>query len=738
MSPVEDRRRGDGRRALLLTHSYWPEHTPPQRRWQRLVAGLRAEGWSVDVVTPAADARSTPVAERGSGAAGVRSVSGPAGEQVHRVLRPLLRDSRAGRFSADAVAAGLMVPRALLVERPDVVVATVPALPVICSGWLAARLRRVPLVVDMRDAWPELAREAGVRAGPAGRMMETVVAAVQRRAELVVTVTHGFARRLAARGVERVTTISNGVALDEVPQLEHRERAAGELRVAYLGNHGESQALDAVIDAAAALHAAGEVAVRLRMVGSGTQKPRLVARAADCPAIEFHDPVHGEELWQHHRWADTVLISLRTDWESFAWTVPSKTFELMGTGKHITAAVVGEAAEILAAAENVTLVDQGPDGLAEALVALARDPESTPISDSGRRWVREHADLPRLAEDYAGLLADVVDRRGPVGSAPRDREQALDPRATADPGPVRADRVWVCVCTYRRNELLAELLTSLRAAAPQELGEDVLPPLVVVDNDPAAGAAETVAELAPEAIAVHQPRPGLAVARNAALDAVPDDADAVVFVDDDERVAPGWLDALISTARSSGAATVSGPVESIFPPEASAQAVEDGAIRRTDFATGPWSLRPATNNVLVRAEWFTRSPAFRFDEAFNVTGGEDSELFGRLQAAGATSWWCAAARVSEEVPLERTTRQWLRRRGLRNGHVRALKARKAQRSSASIAAEGAARFGAGVLRRGAVRVRGRRAGYQDRLWTREGMGMLQWLAGRARGEYARN
>ncbi|GAB3188658.1 glycosyltransferase [Nesterenkonia suensis] len=722
------------RRAQLLTHSYWPESTPPQRRWQRLTAALVDDGWGVDVVTPSADPRHTSVAHRDQGRMRWPASDGPGGERILRVPRILLRDSRAGRFASDAVVSVLMVPRALVAPRPDVVIATVPALPVICAGWLTARLRRVPLVVDMRDAWPDLAREAGVRAGPAGRLMETVVTGVQRDADLVVTVTAGFARRLVGRGVPRVATISNGVDLAGVPALEQREREPDTLRVTYLGNHGESQALEACIDAVKAVHETGEVDVVLRMIGSGTQKERLRRRAADCPAIEFGDPCHGEEVWDHYRWADTALVSLRTDWASFAWTVPSKTFELLGLGKHITAAVTGEAAEILRQAENVTVIDDAGEGgaraerLAATFTALARDRDSTPVSRQGRRWVAEHADLPQLGRRYSELLDELVPDDG--GRSPAGGSR--DPRAGAVRPPVDWERLWICVCTYRRNDLLADLLKSLRAQrVPRRPG------LLVVDNDPDGGSETTVRRLWPEARWVHQPQPGIATARNTALEALPQDASAVVFIDDDERAHPDWLAALVRTADASGADTVSGPVRSLMPPGTPAGLADEGFIRRIDFPTGPWAMRPATNNVLVRADWFTAEPAFRFDEDFNFSGGEDSELFGRMQSVGAVSWWCAEAEVVEEVPADRATVQWMRARGVRAGHVRAKKAAKGGHGSVRIAGEAMARLSLGAGRVALRRLQRRRVSYQDSLWWREGVGMLQAVTGRSRDEYAR-
>src|SRR5699024_11791706 len=48
--------------------------------------------------------------------------------------------------------------------RPDVIVATAPAIPTLMVGRALSLLWDVPLVVEMRDAWPDL----GTHVGPVG------------------------------------------------------------------------------------------------------------------------------------------------------------------------------------------------------------------------------------------------------------------------------------------------------------------------------------------------------------------------------------------------------------------------------------------------------------------------------------------------------------------------------------------------------------------------------------------
>ncbi|GAA1811879.1 glycosyltransferase family 2 protein [Nesterenkonia flava] len=317
---------------------------------------------------------------------------------------------------------------------------------------------------------------------------------------------------------------------------------------------------------------------------------------------------------------------------------------------------------------------------------------------------------------------------------------------TEQPPALDASHVYICVATYRRNELLTRLLRSLSTEPIPAQN------VIVVDNAPVPAAEATVKRALPLARYLHQPQPGIGTARNTSLDAVPTDAQAVIFLDDDEYVRPGWLAALLDCADSSGAHVVTGPVTPEFTGEEPAWLEEYGYVRRTDRPTGPWLSatgrggqlryrRPATNNTLVRAHWFTAS-GFRFDERFNFSGGEDSELFDRLLAAGADVWWCAQAQVVEVVPQERATKEWLRARAVRGGRVRALKMQaKGTRGGAlavRLAAESAVRIGYGSLRRAQKHLRRRPVTYTDDYYVCEGVGMAQALLGRGADEYARS
>ena len=228
--------------------------------------------------------------------------------------------------------------------------------------------------------------------------------------------------------------------------------------------------------------------------------------------------------------------------------------------------------------------------------------------------------------------------------------------------PERA--VAVLVATFRRPEGLAQLLDHLDgvvASPPPGCRVSV----VVCDNDPDGSAGELCARRPAPPVYVHEPRPGIAAARNALL-AAATDADLIAFIDDDEWPEPGWLDALVATADRFAADVVTGVVLSAYderPP-----AWLEPSFDRPRQATGTPVAWPRTGNVLVRRAAL-EDPPLRFRESYGLSGGSDSMLFLELARRGASMVWADEAIVHEQVPASRTNLRWVLRRSFRLGNT---------------------------------------------------------------------
>jgi len=222
-------------------------------------------------------------------------------------------------------------------------------------------------------------------------------------------------------------------------------------------------------------------------------------------------------------------------------------------------------------------------------------------------------------------------------------------------GPVAT----VVICTYNRPALFeAALRSCLRDATRRAMPFEV----VVADNSVERHAAAIVARVPAGAVAarvVTVAPPNISLARNAGLRAAL--APLVAFMDDDLEVEPGWLDALVDVLAATGADVALGPVRPRFPGGAPPDWDPTGArftralARPTGSplaAGGP--ARPANFAVSTASSIWRVATCFTdaepFDPDFGACGGEDLDLFLRLERRGRRFVWCNEAGVRETVP----------------------------------------------------------------------------------------
>jgi glycosyltransferase involved in cell wall biosynthesis len=292
--------------------------------------------------------------------------------------------------------------------------------------------------------------------------------------------------------------------------------------------------------------------------------------------------------------------------------------------------------------------------------------------------------------------------------------------------------VAILLITFQRQAGLAALLAAI--AKQTGLGSNYRISVVVCDND-AAQSARTVA-LAAGATYVSEPRRGIPFARNAALDAVPEDADFICFIDDDEAPPPGWMSALLAVQRQTGAGAVLGPVVPVFPVGSESRwAVRSGLLQRRRNRDGARIYYGATNNTLV--SWpFVRDHGLRFDERMRFTGGSDFRFFRLAMARGLTIHWAEAAMIEEAFPPERLRLSWVLARQFRTGNTYAIHDRLEGGAGRLVKrfGTGVARIALGIVMLPALPFSARRGG---RALTHilRGAGMISGLFGGVYEEY---
>jgi len=230
----------------------------------------------------------------------------------------------------------------------------------------------------------------------------------------------------------------------------------------------------------------------------------------------------------------------------------------------------------------------------------------------------------------------------------------------------RRARVGICIATYKRPQLLRQLLEGISALTFQKMPVPEIR-VIVVDNDPERSAKETVrgAQSPWQTTYAVEPRRGIAQARNRTIREA-GDAEFVAFIDDDEIPAASWLDELLSAQAASGADVVSGRVIPCFG-AGIPEWVKTGAFfEKPAPAASKGATHFTTANLLVRSAVFACVPAF--DERFALTGGEDTQFFLRVRAAGFAVTASGTAIVHEFIPPSRGNLSWLLRRAFQAGN----------------------------------------------------------------------
>ena len=331
----------------------------------------------------------------------------------------------------------------------------------------------------------------------------------------------------------------------------------------------------------------------------------------------------------------------------------------------------------------------------------------------------------------------------------------------------------IAMLTYRRNDYLAQVIPELLAQADDVCDAQTTASVLIVDNDPQAGA-RAVVEAARAALAgeqseaaepsesadsdavatsrlvyVHEPEPGIVAGRNRALSQA-HGSDALVFIDDDEIPSPGWLKALVSTWRAQGCAAVTGPTPPTFEVAPSAWVTASGAFDSWEAADGAQVRSADTGNLLLDLA-VVENLGLRFDPRYGLTGGEDSLFTRQLTRAGGVIRFAAGAVVTKRVPAARARRTWVLERSLRSGsswaRVRIDTAGPAGGASGRLArlrlrlgygAKGLAKAGIDGARAGVARIRGdvpAQARYE--VSSRGGLGMVVGALGVQVREYGR-
>jgi len=248
----------------------------------------------------------------------------------------------------------------------------------------------------------------------------------------------------------------------------------------------------------------------------------------------------------------------------------------------------------------------------------------------------------------------------------------VNPPISPIPGPPGQEQtmehICVCICTYKRPELLKRLLAGLRG---QDTDGLFTCSVVVVDNDSKASAESTVLEFRRQSgMDIHyevEPEQNISLARNRSVAKA--SGQYVALFDDDQYPEKDWLLTLYAAIRRFDADGALGPVKPYFETDPPSWFIKGKFHERETHETGKiitWQ-EGRTGNALLKRDLFI-DEAVPFDPEFGC-GAEDQDFFRRMILKGHKFVWCDEAVGYEFIPPIRWERSFLMRRALLRGKV---------------------------------------------------------------------
>lgn len=313
---------------------------------------------------------------------------------------------------------------AVKAPRPDVIIASMPGYDMADEAVRYARSREVPILVDIRDQWPEsfvdplpaMLRPLGLAAlSSETRMMRRCLAGADGLVSMCESLLDwGLRQANRSRHADDRVFYLGGRPPSAAAQPQSKAlaaalaRAKGRFLVAFIGTFARYHNPSVLIEAARHLRGEG---FHFIIAGDGELGPSIARAAGDLDCVDLPG-------WLDQSDIDALLVrasvgACPTDPSVERPFFPNKVFAYLGAGLPVVSAFPGEIRSIIEG-EGVGLHYDGVEGLVAALRRIKGDGDGRRrMSAAARALFAKRFDAGEIYDMYA-THAEVIAGRGAV------------------------------------------------------------------------------------------------------------------------------------------------------------------------------------------------------------------------------------------------------------------------------------------------------------------------------------
>ncbi|MES9665967.1 glycosyltransferase family 4 protein [Bacillus nitratireducens] len=242
------------------------------------------------------------------------------------------------------------------VKRHDILIVTSPPLFVGITGILTKWFKRIPMIFEIRDLWPESAIDTGVlKSKPLIKMAFFVERMSYKFADKINVLTPAFRNVLVEKkkiSTDKITFIPNGADLDIFKPAQKnnwiREKYGlqNKFVITYMGAHGLANNLDNLLNVAKECEDYEDIVFLL--IGDGMEKERLKKRVKGegINNIMFIDS-QPKAIIPDFCNASDICTAVLKKVDTFKTVYPNKVFDYMSCAKPILLGIDGVARELV-------------------------------------------------------------------------------------------------------------------------------------------------------------------------------------------------------------------------------------------------------------------------------------------------------------------------------------------------------------------------------------------------------
>ncbi|MBD2005574.1 MULTISPECIES: glycosyltransferase family 4 protein [Cyanophyceae] len=405
-------------RILIYSYNYHPEPIGIAPLMTELAEGLVQQGHEVRVVTAMPNYPQRRIYDEYKGKLYMtEKKKGVAVQRNYVWIRP--NPGLLDRIMLDASFVLISLVHALKGLRPDVILLTVPPLPVAVPAAMLGWLHRCPVILNLQDILPEAAVHTGLLTNKRMiRIFEGLEKFAYWSATKISVISDGFVDNLVGKGVQenKIVLIPNWVDINFIQPLPKEDspfrkahQLNGKFVVLYSGNIGRTQPLTALIDAAARLKHIPEIAVVIVGEEKALQDLELYRQNIDATNVLLLPFQPRKELPQMLAAADIGMVMQKENVISF--NMPSKIQLLLASGRPIIASVpsTGTAAKAVQQSKGgIVVPPEDSEALAAAILDLYKNPDKAEaLGKQGREYAIENYAFNTALDRYEKLFGEV-------------------------------------------------------------------------------------------------------------------------------------------------------------------------------------------------------------------------------------------------------------------------------------------------------------------------------------------